>query len=63
MFYFDPVNDIDLDSYAYQLYDIPNPTSLTAPIASGPKMIINIHPQRGSERTSLSSRCAQSINP
>jgi hypothetical protein len=35
MFYFNPVNDIDLDSYAYQLYDIPNPTSLTTPIASG----------------------------
>jgi hypothetical protein len=35
MFYFDPVNDIDLDSYAYQLYDIPNPTSSTTPIASG----------------------------
>jgi hypothetical protein len=35
MFYFDAVNDIDLDSYAYQLYDIPNPTSSTTPIASG----------------------------
>jgi hypothetical protein len=35
MFYFDPVNDIDLDSYAYQLYDIPNPTDLTTPVASG----------------------------
>jgi hypothetical protein len=35
MFYFNPVNDIDLDSYEYQLYDIPNPTSSTTPIASG----------------------------
>ena len=35
MFYFKAVDDIDLDSYAYQLYDISNPTSLTTPIASG----------------------------
>ena len=35
MFYFDPVNDIDLDSYEYKLYDIPNPTESTTPIASG----------------------------
>jgi len=35
MFSFNPVDDIDLDSYAYQLYDIPNPTSSTTPIKSG----------------------------
>ena len=36
MFYFDPVNDIDLDSYAYQLYDVPSPVEgVTTPIASG----------------------------
>ena len=33
MFYFDAVNDIDLDSYAYELYD--NPTGTGNPIASG----------------------------
>jgi hypothetical protein len=33
MFYFDPVNDIDLDSYAYQLYD--NSAGTGTPVASG----------------------------
>ena len=33
MFYFDSVDDIDLDSYAYQLYD--DPTGTGAPIESG----------------------------
>jgi len=39
MFYFDPVNDIDLDSYAYQLYDnvqgIDDPSNGKNLIASG----------------------------
>jgi hypothetical protein len=33
MFYFDPVNDIDLDSYAYELYD--NPAGTGAAVATG----------------------------
>lgn len=33
MFYFDAVNDIDLDSYAYQLYD--NSAGTGTPVASG----------------------------
>lgn len=36
MFYFNPVDDIDLDTYAYQLYDVPSPVEgVTAPVASG----------------------------
>lgn len=33
MFYFNPVNDIDLDSYAYQLYD--NSAGTGTPVATG----------------------------
>ncbi|MEY4332047.1 MAG: hypothetical protein RLZZ196_785, partial [Bacteroidota bacterium] len=33
MFYFDPVNDLDLDSYAYQLYD--NSAGTGTPVSSG----------------------------
>ena len=33
MFYFDPVNDLDLDSYAYQLYD--NSSGTGTPVSTG----------------------------